>query len=267
MLFEPTETAYDLRWRMFGIPVRVHPFFWLMTLLMGQSRLQLGVEFLLGWVGCVFVSILIHELGHVVVGRAYGAYGRIVLYSFGGLAIGSNQLRNWTQRVAVSFAGPAAGFLFLGAILGLLFVVNRPLHAYGVATTGACLHIPIELLRMLVNRDDMVAAFLQPEFAREVVDDLVWVNLIWGIMNLLPIWPLDGGQICREICGRISPFRGLRTSLIISLVAASLFAVYFLLAHLRPELRLPFGSVYTAIFFGIFAFQSWQLLQQDRRFR
>ena len=267
MLFEPTETAYDLRWRMFGIPVRVHPMFWLMTLLMGQSALRGGIEYLLAWVGCVFVSILIHELGHVVVGRHFGAFGRIVLYSFGGLAIGSNQLRNWKQRVAVSFAGPAAGFLFLGALLGLLFVVNRPLYGYGVISMAAYLPIPGDLLRMLVARDDAAAAFQEPPFALMIVGDLVYINLMWGIMNLLPVWPLDGGQICREICVRINSFNGVRTSLMISLAVSGLFAAFCIVAHLNPALRLPFGSVYTAIFFGIFAFQSWQLLQQDRRFR
>src|SRR4051812_37327197 len=65
MLLEPQTTEWDLRWMMFGIPVRVHPFFWLVCLLMGQSALELGVLYLLAWIGCVFVSILVHELGHV----------------------------------------------------------------------------------------------------------------------------------------------------------------------------------------------------------
>src|SRR6516225_592395 len=106
---------------MFGIDVRVHPMFWLVTVLMGWANRDHGFAYLLLWVVCIFVSILIHELGHVVMGIVFGSRGRIVLYSFGGLAIGSANVRNRWERIAVLFAGPCAGFLFLG----LLFLVLR----------------------------------------------------------------------------------------------------------------------------------------------
>jgi hypothetical protein len=94
---------------MFGIPIRVHPMFWLMSVILGYSTIQDGFEYLIIWVACVFVSILIHELGHVIMGRFFGADGHIVLYSFGGLAIGSNSLSSRGQRIAVSFAGRGSG--------------------------------------------------------------------------------------------------------------------------------------------------------------
>src|SRR5207302_5403914 len=64
-----------------------------------------SVSYLLIWIACTFVSILIHELGHVFMGRLFGSHGHIVLYSFGGLAIGSSALRSRWQRIAVYFAG------------------------------------------------------------------------------------------------------------------------------------------------------------------
>ena len=90
MLGLAAPTAYDLRFRLLGVPVRIHPLFWLVACLLGGPWLEgrWGAGYLLLWVACVFVSILVHELGHVLAGRAFGARGHILLYSFGGLAIG-----------------------------------------------------------------------------------------------------------------------------------------------------------------------------------
>jgi stage IV sporulation protein FB len=88
VLAEPERTAYDLRFRFLGFPVRVHPYFWLLTILInGDSLLRIGPEYLLMWVVVVFVSILIHELGHALAFRRYGADAEIILYAFGGLAV------------------------------------------------------------------------------------------------------------------------------------------------------------------------------------
>ena len=125
MLFmEPTPTPFDLRWRMFGIPVRVQPMFWLVSAVMGWSALAEGFPYLLIWIGCMFVSILVHELGHVWMGQVFGARGHIILYGFGGLAVGSNHLERRWQRIAVCFAGPLAGFGFLSLVLLFLWISN-----------------------------------------------------------------------------------------------------------------------------------------------
>src|SRR5436190_12605786 len=98
MFLEPSRTAYDLNWTMFGIPIRVHPMFWLFSVILGWGAMNLGFSYLLSWVACVFISVLIHELGHVLMGRWFGTEGHIVLYSFGGLAIGSsNQRYRWER--------------------------------------------------------------------------------------------------------------------------------------------------------------------------
>ena len=86
MLFtEPPRTQYDVRFSVAGIPVRVSPFFWLVTLLFGASGGTDAVG-LLTWVAVVFVSILIHEMGHALVQRYYGWEPSIILYQMGGLA-------------------------------------------------------------------------------------------------------------------------------------------------------------------------------------
>jgi Zn-dependent protease len=243
---------------MFGIPVRVHPMFWVLSAVLGWSDVYKGVPYLLVWMGCVFVSILIHELGHVFMGRAFGANGHIVLYTFGGLAIGSNNLPSRGQRILVAFAGPLAGFLLLGAM---------------VAAIGA---FAPQLLPVLGDR---LAEFLgqprrkdfPPEFPpllSAAILDLLKINLFWGLLNLLPIWPLDGGQISRDFFTGVSRENGLRISLGISLVVSGLLAIQAVSAYaghpLIPFLK-NFGDIYIAIFFGIFALQSFLLLQQGER--
>lgn len=243
MLVEPERTPYDLRFRVLGFAVRVHPWFWIAMVLMGSNALRdLGAEFLLVWVAVAFVSILVHELGHALAFRRFGTDAEIVLYAFGGLAIPWSHVDGRWRRVAVSLAGPVAGFLLCGLVFGSNLV-------FGWADPGAA-----ALVRYLY--------FV-----------LIWVNLIWGLMNLLPIFPLDGGQVSRELCGRFWGPRGKRISLQISFVCALLLVAYSIFcvmdargvgAGFTDELPwwFPPGTVYTAILFGVLAYQSYQLLSR-----
>lgn len=257
MLIEPNQTPYDLRWRMFGIDVRVHPMFWLVSLIMGMNAG--GLQAIMIWIACVFVSILVHEMGHVVVGQWFGSFGHIVLYGFGGLAVGSNRLHQRWQRIAVSFAGPAAGFLFLGVLYLLLWITNPAVFPNYVVIAMRRLGLP----------DEWIPYTLGPPFGNPmialVVSFLTLINLIWGLVNLLPVWPLDGGQISREVCQAVSPRSGLNQSLGISMAVAGVLAVHcFMTAAGRELLPLPFGSLYSGLLFGILALHSYQMMQQSR---
>ena len=294
VLLEPNETRFDLRWRMFGIPVRVHPMFWLVTLVMGEGAFRMGVAFLLIWVGCVFVSILIHELGHALTFLAFGVRSQIVLYGFGGLAIGGDQLDHRWQRIAVSAAGPVAGFLFLGLVFGAVWVREPATLPVYVAMTKRYIGWPIEQppIRPAVNakvhnekaggpnaakhKDKDDDADDAPDAERKDIDrdmtrvywmvavfDLIFINLVWGLLNLLPVWPLDGGQISREVCQGVTPDHGLYVSLGISLVTAGILCLHCILSmNGFPLLPLRFGSWYTALLFGLLAWGSLQLLNQ-----
>jgi Zn-dependent protease len=262
-LLEPDHTPWDLKWNMFGIPIRVHPMFWVLSAVLGWGYVYEGVPSLLIWIGCVFVSILIHELGHVFMGRAFGTDGHIVLYTFGGLAIGSNNLSNRGQRILVAFAGPLAGFLFVGALMAVIGVF-RPEY----------LEVLLDKLRNVIGlpgqRTDFPPDF--PPLLKVAILDLLWINLFWGLLNLLPIWPLDGGQISRDFFTGMSRQNGLRISLGISLVLSGLLAIQAFSVHVGHPL-IPFlgwlegvlpgsAGMYMAIFFGIFALQSFLLLQR-----
>jgi len=256
-LLEPNQTPYDLHWRMFGISVRVHPMFWLVSAIMGWNTLKIGFEYLLIWIACVFISILIHELGHVWMGLVFGSHGHIVLYSFGGLAIGSNHSDKRWQRIAVCFAGPAAGFLLLGVLFLLIWLRDPEVFPVYWAMAKQDLGLPVD--RLDVARDVLLNINRVELF---IVSQLIFINLLWGLVNLLPIWPLDGGQISRDVCEGVSRDRGLTWSLGISLVLSGLLAIHCLMAaNGQPLLPLRFGSTYSAILFGLLALESFQLLQ------
>lgn len=256
MIFtQPQESPYDWTFRIFNVPVRVSPWFWAISAMMGWSALQEGFQYLALWIGCVFVSILVHELGHVLTGRLFGTEGHIVLYGFGGLAIGSSNLRDRWQRIAVAFAGPAAGFLFLAAVLLAVLVVAPDLVSAVILRFAVIIKIflglQIDLLE--IARLPHVA----PTLAAKGLQDLLWINCLWGLLNLLPIWPLDGGHISRDFLDGLAPQEGIRFSLIISAATAGMLAVASLLRFGRDE-------IYLTLFFAILAIGSIQVLQQQQ---
>ena len=85
MLREPGPTQGDLHFKLLGMPIRIHPLFWLIAVILGAN--SGGATEVLIWVAAVLVSILIHELGHALVIRAFGFHPWIVLYGIGGLTI------------------------------------------------------------------------------------------------------------------------------------------------------------------------------------
>ena len=236
MFSEPAPTPYDLSWSMFGIHVRVSPLFWLGAAFFGWPYLEWGFGYLLMWILCVFVSILLHELGHVVTGMSFGSRGHIVLVMLGGLAIGSSDLRHRWQRVLVLFAGPGVQ-LVLWAILQLLLLPYL--------RTG-----PIDNIS---------------DYLLEGIGFLLWINLAWPVLNLLPIWPLDGGRISREFFEWVFGEKGTRAALGISATAAGLLALNCLAVkagRVIPYLEAFAGGTYMLIFYALLAFGSIQALQQ-----
>jgi Zn-dependent protease len=238
-LIEPNQTPYDLRWRMFGTHVRVHPFFWLFSALFGWQFTQMGPNgflYLGLWVLCCFVSILLHEFGHIWMGQAFGSSGHIVLYSFGGLAVGAYNGVNRYQRILVSAAGPGIQLLLWAFLKGLVAYPASPL--------------PFRTL---------------PPNAQMFLIMMLYVNFTWALLNLLPVYPLDGGQIAREVCSIVVGHKGVIVSLWISVCVAAFLAIHALLAQSGkieglPIPYLPTGT-YIAILFGLLAFSSYQAIQ------
>lgn len=237
-------TQYDLRFSIGEIPVRVHPLFWLVALLLGSSGALIEIPI---WIVVVFISILIHELGHALAFRFYGIHSQIVLHAMGGLTIPESTPwgTGWAsvspspkQEIVISLAGPFAGFSFAALVMAITSLTGGSL-----LTSKLFGFLPLPMTAILPFGGTVLSVF---------VSMLLWVNVFWGIFNLLPVYPLDGGQVTRNILIQYDPFDGARKSLWVSVIAGGCIALFALLVM---------KSVYTAFLFGILAFQSYQSLQ------
>lgn len=234
LLGEPAPTQADLHFRVLGVPVRVHPFFWVMALLLGMGGREAEPVTTLIWVAVVFVSILVHEMGHAAMQRYYGGHPWITLYGFGGLASCDDCDRSPRAQILISLAGPFAGFFFAGFVVSILVALQR--------FEGFDLYwIPIHWVPF-GTRLDLAIAFL------------MFVNVAWGLLNLLPIYPLDGGRIARELFTLGNPRSGIIQSLQLSAGAAVLVAAYALTRQL----------FFMTLMFGMLAYGSFQTLQAYR---
>ena len=242
------QTRFDLRFNIAGFPVRVHPLFWVIAILLGSGSNNLLM--ILVWIVVVFVSILVHELGHALAFRRYGQDSEILLHFSGGLTIpvsspwGSSYATvglTPNQHIIVSLAGPFAGFL----LAGLVLAVGAALGGQIITTTIlGVIPFPVVLMPYGSALTDIFITFL-------------WVNIFWGILNLLPVYPLDGGHVARYVLIQRDPLDGLRKSLWVSIITGGVLAVAGMLA---------FGSIYMAFLFGLLAFQSFQMLQSLGRY-
>ena len=96
--------------KIFGIPVKIDPSFLFVCALLAYSRLS-HPAFLVEWLIVIFVSILIHELGHALMVRSFGLSPQIMLYSMGGLTSWREEKSiSHAKHIAISLAGPFAGF-------------------------------------------------------------------------------------------------------------------------------------------------------------
>jgi stage IV sporulation protein FB len=212
-----------LSFRIADVPVRVVPSFFIMALLFGAS-LNNPVKIAL-WVTVVFVSVVVHELGHATMGRAFGLQPSVMLHGTGGTTswTGSRKLSTG-QRIAISFAGPGAGFA-LGAVV------------FGARWLG-------------LGRGSPDGGGAMQDLGAFVVHDLIVVNFWWGLLNLLPMLPLDGGNILAQALNALTGGRGERPARLISLVLAALGAAYALMTR----------SLWPALLAASFVASNWQAL-------
>ena len=245
MLLDNQPTAFDLRFRFLGFPVRVSPFFWLVMALFGQNEFQRGIEFGLIWVACGFISILVHELGHALAMRRFGSPARIELFAFGGMATASYASPSAYRRLWIAAAGPAAGATLFGIVYGTQ-------ELFDWARTNP--------------------------YTTVIYSALFMMNLYWTIFNLLPIWPFDGGHILREMLVirnvRQPDFQTQKISFVFALVLgifgiAMNFGPREMVINLAKSL--PMWLLYVipgpvmSLFLLLIAYQSYEAMKQYRR--
>lgn len=145
--------------------------------------------FIVAWVAIVFVSILIHELGHAFTARSLGAEVQIELNGIGGLTRWSVPELNFGpgKRALVAASGSAVGVLFGG----LVWLIAAQFGPY----TG-------------------LSSF--------VINNLIFVNVFWGLLNWLPIRPLDGGHLTEALLEKLAPNKAAAISKVVFTVTAGL---------------------------------------------
>ncbi len=240
LLGEPPRTQGDLNFRLLGIPVRVHPLFWFVALLLGMNVGDF--RGLLIWIAALFLAILTHEFGHALAMRYYGLQPWITLYGMGGLA-SYNQSQGYGSRrlgsggeVFISAAGPGAGFLLGAIIIAVVVALGYPVEFMQGGRFGIWIRMEQQIGPLELH------IFIQY---------VLFISIIWGAVNLLPVYPLDGGQIARELLLRMNPQDGIRQSLILSIFTATGLAI---LAFAK------WGDLFVALLFGYLAYTSYATL-------
>ena len=187
------------------------------------------------WIIVLFVSILVHELGHALTSRKMtGVTPSIKLWGMGGLAYPNTQLTR-KQSFWVTWAGPLAGLGFFGLIVLTCCAIYG--FAIGTDLTMILLFPSRETYTVLAKMNDPVLYMLK---------DLLRVNFWWSLMNLLPVFPLDGGQIYASI------ERSPKKVWTVGMVTGALVAIAALLFLDR---------IFIAILFGYLAFQNYKRLE------
>ena len=267
---EPSRSQYDFHFRIFGLPVRIHPLFWAICLFLGMgSTIEDMSIWLLGlacWVGAVFLSILVHELGHALpLAYYYGARTWIILYGMGGLACHEPYYRKRVPgtwgTIAYTAAGPLAGFALAAVVLGVLALCRIKVILASVSF-GDLIVIPYVFVD---PASFFPAVSFLPQYVMlalyELTGNILYISIFWGLMNLLPLYPLDGGHIAREIFLMLDRRSGLANSLWLSVFTGGVIAVPALMQWINNDMR---GIPFIPLLFGYLAFQSYQTLNHYR---
>jgi Zn-dependent protease len=208
-----------LSFRLGKIPVQIHPMFFILVAMLGMNDSKM----LLPWLVIVFVSVMLHELGHAGTGIAFGLEPRIELHGMGGTTSWATaKPLSTAQRIAISLAGPFAGFVVGGLVFGL-----------GMAG--------------LLPRSD---------FAIAIIRTILWVNVGWGIFNLFPMLPLDGGNVMLQVLQALTGGRGERAARIVSIGVAALALGFGYL------LQLGWWGAMLGLMFIVTNYQGLQALKQ-----
>ena len=167
-----------------------------------------------------FVSVLLHELGHALTGRRFtNSPVEVVLESFGGHARFLSPRFTKRQYILMTAAGPLMNFVLAGIFLSIHFFV--------------------------IPNIDMVPNSLLARFI--VIAGII--NIFWGLFNLVPVFPLDGGHIMHSFIK--NPYKAHRASFVIGLVVIGLGIMR--------------GELIAVMFFALMAFQNYQIMSAMNR--
>lgn len=184
---------------------------------------KLGLRYALLWAPVLFISVLVHELAHAGAIAMFGYGGsQIVLGGMGGVTLSQRRGKAWHDMV-ISLAGPIASFV-------LAWLTTKVIRTMPYAMT-----------------DPMLIAFL-PLLRK--------ANFLWGVFNLIPVSPLDGGHVVRHFF-RI--FARERTAFVVSVWVGIVIGIG--VAILGVMMR----SIFLSLLMGWYVFMNYQQWQYFRK--
>lgn len=203
------------------VRLRIDPLFWVLALAIGwlNSQSLLGT-FLWGLV--ILISVLVHELGHACTAVFFGQKATITLMIMGGVTEREGgKLKPW-QDFLIILNGPLAGFL--------TFLLCASLRDSAlVASSGLLLYLT------------SVGSY---------------VNFFWTLVNLAPIYPLDGGQLLFVALKSFFGVKGVKVTFFTSALVALGLAVFFFFLH----------AFLAGAIFLLFAFEAYREFLSSRFF-
>ncbi len=211
--------------RLAGIDLAIHPSWLVIAFLVTYSlaEFQLPGE-VPGWstpaywlVGAAtamlfFASVLAHELSHAIVARRFGLRVEgITLFIFGGATTIDEDSRTPREEALIAIAGPAMSVLIGVVLLGLNLVIDQPQLAALIGWLG-------------------------------------FINILLGIFNLIPGFPMDGGRVLRAILWRLrgDRLRATRNAALVGRLFAYLLIGFGVFLALRPG-----GSIFSGLWLAL----------------
>ncbi len=197
-----------MRWsfpvgRIFGIPIRVHyTFLLLLAFIWYVESSVLGAEAgfhsVIFW-ALIFACVLLHELGHSLVAQSYGlTITSIMLLPIGGVSQITAIPRDPIKEVAITIAGPVVNFLIAGVLLLFAKMIDPSLQFSEISLQSG-----------------------------SMIVDLFWANIMLGLFNIVPAYPMDGGRILR---GLLAMKKGYADATRLAADVGKLFAIGFIIA-------------------------------------
>lgn len=240
-------TSADIHFRWLGVPMRISIWFWVGSALLGMRGYGHEPRLLLIWILAVFLAIFAHEMGHLL---AYLRYrirpSELALVAFGGYVAapsGGFQLTVW-RRIFISFAGPLAGFLFAGLVLLVQILLYGPPGSLGDVSLW---------IGVLPNAGWV--AHPQWQLLFHLLSTLYLINVIWGLINLLPVYPLDGGQIAQAwLVHKRGRHPGWTATAQLGVVVGIVVCIW----------GFSSGDTFFGLLFAMLALSNYQMLQQMR---
>jgi stage IV sporulation protein FB len=196
--------------------LKISPFFFLMAAFIGFIN-SLNLYGTLLWIIVIFLSIIVHEMGHALFFRLFGLNVHVELTLFGGVTYPKGGRLSLPKEFITTLAGPVFGF-------GLFILASLLLASHSVTD-------PTILYLLNITR---------------------LINLIWTVLNLVPVLPLDGGQLLRIVFEFFGGYEARQKAFVASMCIAFLAGLVFIFMQLY---------IISVLFF-MFAFQNYEVAKQ-----